>query len=159
LLLANVSLAQVVTKEKIAEGVAYFNSGDLHAATTHFEQIYKDTPNHSEVIYWLGRCYELKDDKRKAADLYLLAFKKSKYASPDILYRVGRAFQLKSNFLAATKHYNLYLQQIDSAKTAKMGSTLKYERFRTNKMLKECENLKSIPHGHINTKSPIWAKS
>ncbi|MDX2195981.1 MAG: OmpA family protein [Cytophagales bacterium] len=135
-------LAQVSTKDKIADGLAFFNSGDLIHATAHFEQLYKSTPNHSEITYWLGRCYELKDDKRKAAELYLSAFKKSKYAAPDILYRVGRAFQLKSNFLDATKYYNLYLKQMDSVKALKMGSTLKYEKYRTSKMLKECENLK-----------------
>lgn len=129
------SIAQT-TKEKIAIGVRYFNQDDLLQATKYFKDLYKQVPAHSVVNYWLGGCYEREDDKRKAAVLYLAAYKLSKYAAPDILYRVGRAYQLKSMPDEALKHYKLYLGQLDSARATQMGSTLAYELKKTDKMMK-----------------------
>ncbi|MDX2190843.1 MAG: OmpA family protein [Bacteroidota bacterium] len=147
----NIFAQQQTTRDQINEGIQYFNDQNLIKATAHFKALLKSTPGNSEIIYWAGRCYEVMDDKKKAADMYLAAFKKSKYAAPDILFRVGRAYQLKENYKEAIKFYKQYKNALNQAKVDQMKSTMRYETFRTDKMIKECESgmkLTAKPYNH-----------
>lgn len=137
----NGAFGQVGTNnEMLNQGIELYKSGDFTAASKHFNMMSKKYPSNANVMYWYGRCFEEEDQKQKAADLYLKAYKYDKKAEPDIMYKVGKAFQLKPDFSTALIYFKQYKSSLKPEIAKKLGSTMEWELLRVNKMISECES-------------------
>lgn len=155
LTLPNETKAQTGTApELLTQGINYYKSGNYTEASRHFNMMIKKFPSNANVMYWYARCYEEEDQKLKAADLYLKAYKTNKNAGLDILYRVGRAYQIKSDFKQALNFYKQYKAILKPEFVKNLNSTMDYEQLRVDKMISECESgikLSAKPSRHAIT--------
>ncbi len=138
-------------KDMIEQGLEFFRLGDFKEASKQFNLVLKKYPTDSEGMYWYARCYEEADEKQKAADLYLKSYKYNKKSAPDILYKVGKAYHIKTDYKQALDFYKKYKASLTPDVIKKLGSTMDWELLRVNKMINECENgilLMAKPSNH-----------
>jgi len=126
--------------ELIEQGIKYFKDGNIPEASNQFNMLLKKYSSDAFIMYWYARCFEEADQKQKAADLYLRAFKLNKNAGLDILYKVGKAYQLRPDYKQAIVFFKQYKSKLNADLAKKLGSSMEWEQLRVNKMISECEN-------------------
>lgn len=132
------------TSTGLAKGLEYYNNGDIKDAIYFISNLIKDDSTNAEYHYWTGRCYEETADKDKALLHYLKSHKLNSKVSPDILYRIGRAYHQSLFFDDAVKYYKLYKKEINDEGAQKIKSTMMNEQIKATKRIHECENGKII---------------
>ena len=125
---------------QVAQGIDFYKQGDFKNAAKLFNGLLRKHSSDAEIMYWFARCYEEADEKQKAADLYLKAYKYNKKAAPDIVYKVGKAHHLKMDYKKALGFYNQYNASLTPDRIKKLESTIEWEHLRVDKMIKECES-------------------
>ncbi|MFN0049493.1 MAG: OmpA family protein [Cytophagales bacterium] len=124
------------------KGVEYYNRGDIKDAIKFFEGLIKSDSSSAEHHFWLGKCYETTAQKDKELVHYLKARQLNPKISPDILYRIAKAYHQGFFFDDAIKYYKMYKKDINDAGAAAMKSSIMKEHIRASKRIHECENAK-----------------
>lgn len=133
------------------KGVEYFNNGDIKDAIEFFEGLTKYDSLVADHHFWLAKSYEFTAQKDKELKHYLKARKLNPNISPDILYRIAKAYHEALFFDDAIKYYKLYKKAITDAAAAQLKSSVMKEHIKTSKRIHECENAKVVvahPYAH-----------
>jgi len=122
--------------KSVKEGDKYFEQGrgTYPLALDHYLFANQYNNNNPELNYKIGTCYLQTDNKMEAIDYLLKAFDLDPSVTPDIKFRIARAYHLAEEFDKARQFYREYRQEIPSEeKTAELNSMI-------DKLIIECGN-------------------
>jgi outer membrane protein OmpA-like peptidoglycan-associated protein/tetratricopeptide (TPR) repeat protein len=96
--------------KSIKEGDKYFEQGKgtYNLARDHYLFANQYNNNNAELNYKIGDCYLFGDDKFQAIDYFLNAYQINPEVSPDIKFKVGRAYHMAEEFDKAMQFYRDY---------------------------------------------------
>ncbi len=133
------------------KGVEFFNNGDYKDAIDFFSESIRSDSTKAEHHFWIAKCYEQTAFKDKELYHYLKSQRLNPRISPDILYRIGKAYHENLFLNDAIKYYKLYKKDINDAGALQMNSKVMNEHIRSSKRIHECENAKVVvshPYDH-----------
>ena len=125
--------------KSVKEAESYFEEGPgtYDIARDHYLFAHQYNSDHSGINYKIGICYLFTDDKYKAIDYLLSAYKLDPDVSKDIHYWLGRAYHLVLEFEKAIEQYQIHKEMLQQ----NMESEEKSDAIeKVEKMIIECNH-------------------
>jgi len=117
-----------------------YGFGDKKDALGVYLQAIEMNPENTLANFMAGKCYLETIQKELSVNYLQKAYKLNSEVAPDILYMIGRGYQLGGKFEEATKFYKQYKENLSEAKALKLASTVKDEVIKTDRSIYECIN-------------------
>ena len=116
---------------------AHKGKGALPKALSYYLKVYEYNKDCPELNYKISLCYFRSDSKAKALDFLKAAYLKDPLVGKDILYLLGRAYQLNLDFDKAVEEYNAFLLSLNNRQKRRLSDMV-------NKNIEECKAGKEL---------------
>lgn len=111
--------------------------GAIPKALGFYLKVYAYNKDCPELNYKIALCYFRSDTKAKALEFLKAAYLKDPFVSKDVLYLLGRAYQLNLDFDKAVEEYNSFLNALKNRQKKKLSDMV-------NKNIEECKAGKEL---------------
>ena len=88
----------LILEAQIKKGYDLYNLGDKKDALKEFHHITMSDTGNAEANFMVGKCYLETVRKELSLPYFIKAYHHNKKISPDILLKIGQAYQMNSKF-------------------------------------------------------------
>ncbi len=134
------AFSQAVDENLVKLADEMYGFGDKKDALGVYLQAIEMNPENTTANFMAGKCYLETIQKELSVNYLQKAYKLNAEVAPDILYMIGRGYQLGSKFEEAINFYKQYKENINDAKALKLTSSVKDEVIKTDRAIYECIN-------------------